>query len=379
MLSQVNSEQKESDLLLQVKHVIEIIDSAAGKESEASELGFLHAALVRDLSEQISAISKTVAANMHKYCRPSLATRCWMPAIMMVAGARWLTSYVIGHQEDIKLWISDGLLTMRNYILHYILAPLRSGYETIRYGKHTYSVMSDASLASDVHSLEEMVVGFAKRFGTVDPDSVRSRVAHGDLSDVMQVYANEMQQPFRNVLFGDLVQAMLIQVQKVKVDVGQTMAALDKLLRSNELNFLLLSTVPATFSIYAAIKWLSARVSWWTSGNNRHTVASIRVIVRDIDRLLNTECKENEEHKTHLSSVSQGNLICLTNYLRYHTRGLPNLASPGRLSIGSGWIHTLPYTRNMFIQDIRDIEAAEFSVAQKQQVVQRMYRTFKFL
>ncbi|KAJ2636777.1 Nuclear control of ATPase protein 2, partial [Coemansia sp. RSA 1287] len=124
----------------------------------------------------------------------------------------------------------------------YILAPLKHGYETIRYGKHTYSVMSDESLASDFRSLEDMVIGFAKRFSDVNPDDVRYRVEHGDLSDVMQVYSQEMQQPFRNAVFGDLVQAMLIQVQKVKVDVGQTMAALDKLLKSNELNFLLLST-----------------------------------------------------------------------------------------------------------------------------------------
>ncbi|KAJ2128186.1 Nuclear control of ATPase protein 2, partial [Coemansia sp. RSA 678] len=195
--------------------------------------------------------------------RPSLAIRCWIPAVVLVASARLLSSYITEHRDDFKDWIADGLFTLRNYISQYILAPLKHGYETIRYGKHTYSVMSDESLASDFRSLEDMVIGFAKRFSDVNPDDVRYRVEHGDLSDVMQVYSQEMQQPFRNAVFGDLVQAMLIQVQKVKVDVGQTMAALDKLLKSNELNFLLLSTVPATLSIYAAAKWLSIRISWW--------------------------------------------------------------------------------------------------------------------
>lgn len=36
---------------------------------------------------------------------------------------------------------------------------------------------------------------------------------------------------------GDLIQTLLIQVQKTKVDVDLAMAALDKLLKSNELNF----------------------------------------------------------------------------------------------------------------------------------------------
>lgn len=36
---------------------------------------------------------------------------------------------------------------------------------------------------------------------------------------------------------GDLLQTILIQVQKTKVDVDLAMSALDKLLKSNELNF----------------------------------------------------------------------------------------------------------------------------------------------
>lgn len=41
---------------------------------------------------------------------------------------------------------------------------------------------------------------------------------------------------------GDLIQTLLIQVQKTKVDVDLAMAALDKLLKSNELNFAFLGT-----------------------------------------------------------------------------------------------------------------------------------------
>lgn len=41
----------------------------------------------------------------------------------------------------------------------------------------------------------------------------------------------------KNAIQGDLIQTLLIQVQKTKVDVDLAMAALDKLLKSNELNF----------------------------------------------------------------------------------------------------------------------------------------------
>ncbi|KAJ2153204.1 Nuclear control of ATPase protein 2, partial [Coemansia sp. RSA 637] len=266
--SEHNMEASAEELLLQINNVINIATGSdamlldkettwSGKDASAQTL------LIQNIAEWIPDISSKVSRQMQNYSRPSLAIRCWIPAVVLVASARLLSSYITEHRDDFKDWIADGLFTLRNYISQYILAPLKHGYETIRYGKHTYSVMSDESLASDFRSLEDMVIGFAKRFSDVNPDDVRYRVEHGDLSDVMQVYSQEMQQPFRNAVFGDLVQAMLIQVQKVKVDVGQTMAALDKLLKSNELNFLLLSTVPATLSIYAAAKWLSIRISWW--------------------------------------------------------------------------------------------------------------------
>ncbi|KAJ2811805.1 Nuclear control of ATPase protein 2, partial [Coemansia furcata] len=148
----------------------------------------------------------------------------------------------------------------------------------------------------------------------------------------MRVYSREVQQPFRNAVFGDLIQAMLIQVQKVKVDVGQTMAALDKLLKSNELNFLLLSTVPATLTVYVAARWLFTRVAWWLGGNSRYTATSIQSTMRDIDRLLNIDENQRpvgENGCNQLLASTHGRLICLTHYLRYHATALPNSASAG--------------------------------------------------
>ncbi|KAJ2722954.1 Nuclear control of ATPase protein 2 [Coemansia sp. Benny D115] len=337
--------------------------------------------LAEKLVSQIGAMSSQIAKQVKTHRRPSLLVRCWIPALAVIFATRYLSSYIAGRRDDFKEWLADSAVTMRNYVSQYILAPLHSAYETIRYGKHTYSVVTEESLASDFKALEDMVVGFAKRFGIDDANSVRLRVESGDLSDVMAVYAREMQQPFRNAVFGDLVEAMLIQVQKVKVDVGQTMAALDKLLKSNELNFLLLSTVPATLSIYAATSWVSTKLSWWINGSNRYTISSIQVIMRNIDRLLNTSTKDKTlpSESSRASAATLGRLICQSHYLRHHAAMLPNSASPGGLRTGSGWFSTLPHTRKMFLQDISDIESASLTNLQKRHVVDRMYRTFRFL
>ncbi|KAJ1809052.1 Intraflagellar transport protein 88, partial [Coemansia sp. RSA 2599] len=186
------------------------------------------------LAEELAVKAQTVSARftqkLERFRRPSLIARGWLPALVFIFCARRLSSYIADNRESFKEWLLDGAATLQNYVAQYILAPLRSAYETIRYGKHSYRVVTEQSLLSDFKSLEDMVVGFARRFGNVDAADVRRRVECGDLSDVMQVYAREMQKPFKNAVFGDLVEAMLIQVQKVKVDVGQTMAALDKLL-----------------------------------------------------------------------------------------------------------------------------------------------------
>ncbi|KAJ2747686.1 Nuclear control of ATPase protein 2 [Coemansia sp. BCRC 34301] len=373
-------------LLQQVAGVVSALDRSGVASVAAEQLSLGDVGAMALSAEQLASLVRGISARFNEsvlmYCRPSLLARCWMPALVCIVGVRSLALYVAGHRKDLEGWAVDAAVTATNYVSQYIMAPLRSAYETIRYGRHTYSVMTEDSLRSDLRSLEDMVVGFTGRYGDLDTTQVRQRVESGDLSDVMRVYAREVQQPFRNAVFGDLVQAMLIQVQKVKVDVGQTMAALDKLLKSNELNFLLLSTVPATLTVVVAARWLATRVAWWLGGGSRYTTASIQSTMRDIDRLLNIDKGESagSDSSQLLAATTQGRLICLTHYLRHHAAGLPDSASAGWLGTTSGGrLRTLPHARTLFFQDIRDLESAQLTGMQKRHVVERMYRSFRFL
>jgi nuclear-control-of-ATPase protein 2 len=47
------------------------------------------------------------------------------------------------------------------------------------------------------------------------------------------MYEKAIQSPIKNAIFGDLIQLILIQVQKSIVDIESAMLALDKLLKSN--------------------------------------------------------------------------------------------------------------------------------------------------
>ncbi|KAI7979829.1 hypothetical protein LOK49_Contig238G00005 [Camellia lanceoleosa] len=46
---------------------------------------------------------------------------------------------------------------------------------------------------------------------------------------------------------GELVRALLIQIQKLKLDIDTAMLELDQILKANEINFAILAALPAFF------------------------------------------------------------------------------------------------------------------------------------
>ena len=54
-----------------------------------------------------------------------------------------------------------------------------------------------------------------------------------------------MQRPLANLVGGELVRTLLIQVQKLKVDTASAMLEMDQILKANELSISLVAAVPA--------------------------------------------------------------------------------------------------------------------------------------
>ena len=81
--------------------------------------------------------------------------------------------------------------------------------------------------------------------------ALAQQARQGDLALILNHYEQDLKSPIRGLLMGDLVRLVLIQVQRSKVDLETAMLALDKLLKSNELNFELLAVLPVV-----ALLWL---------------------------------------------------------------------------------------------------------------------------
>ncbi|XP_060170108.1 protein DGS1, mitochondrial-like isoform X2 [Lycium barbarum] len=66
-------------------------------------------------------------------------------------------------------------------------------------------------------------------------------------TNISERYERELMHPIQNLVSGELARALLIQVQKLKLNIEKAMLELDKILRANGINFAILAALPAFF------------------------------------------------------------------------------------------------------------------------------------
>jgi nuclear-control-of-ATPase protein 2 len=209
-----------------------------------------------------------------------------------------------------------------------------------------------------------MVTDYAKDTLMITPerlDEIHERLKKGDLSIVMTHYEQDMKTPLLNLLSGNLLRVLLIQVQKTKVDLEVAMNSVDKLLKANELNFALLAAVPTCVLLGLGIREF---YSLWKQRGllyRGHIDQQIRYGLREVECLLNHNLTM-EPRDVYLSHRDHGYLLIQLHYLR-------ELVLQHRLLLDI----------DRFMEDLRDIEANDQNVLQRLNTVQRMYRTYVFL
>ncbi len=190
----------------------------------------------------------TASSNLAKeYGRPSRLIRYWLPATVLLLSSSTLLRIFINRKAEIVTWVRELGATIIDFWENWVLEPVKKVIGTIRHDKESeVAIMSKGSLEGDRASLERMVVDFA----IDNPDSnggrpltemqiaeVRAKVKEGDLTPVLRAYEKDLRKPFMGTVRGDLVRALLIQVQKTKVDVEVAVGGIDALLKSQELVF----------------------------------------------------------------------------------------------------------------------------------------------
>ncbi|ORY61909.1 ATP synthase regulation protein NCA2-domain-containing protein [Leucosporidium creatinivorum] len=191
--------------------------------------------------------------------RPPFLTRAWpyllsVPVVTLILGRT-----VYNSRETLWRWSLEAGETIRSFLVDWVVEPVRGILETVRGGEGTgMTLMGKESLKSDLQSLERMVLDFGRdeyKLSEAQLAELGTRVREGDLTAVLKAWEQDIKSPIRSAVAGSLIRTLLIQVQKVKVDVALAMDGIEKMLHSQQLTFGFVGVAPSILVLYGFGSW----------------------------------------------------------------------------------------------------------------------------
>lgn len=222
-----------------------ITQNRISEEQVSSKPGWLAGRLQQVLFHHMPRYEATSARIVRVHGRPPRIVRYWIPAAILLLSSSTMLRIFFNRQADVIAWVQDLGSTTRDFWYNWVVEPVKKIVKTIRHDEASeVAIMSKGSLEGDKASLERMVVDFVKdhpSHGTIqaetDISEVRAKIKEGDLTPVLRAYEKDLRRPFFGTVRGDLIRALLIQIQKTKVDVEVAVGGIDALLKSQELVF----------------------------------------------------------------------------------------------------------------------------------------------
>ncbi|GAA5927719.1 hypothetical protein JCM1841_006019 [Sporobolomyces salmonicolor] len=210
--------------------------------------------LMRTLPSHTSCLSRST----EPLRPPSALTRSW-PYLLSVPLIGFLAGRTIyANRQSLTKYALDAAETGKRFVVDWVVEPVRKILETVR-GGEGMAIMGRESLRSDLESLERMVVDFGRDEYHLSPDQLSElaeKVRLGDLTPVLKAWEKDIKSPIRSAVTGSLVRTLLIQVQKVKVDVALAMDGIEKMLKSQQLTFGFVGVAPSMLVCVAVGKWV---------------------------------------------------------------------------------------------------------------------------
>lgn len=288
------------------------------EQHSASSIEETRAQLLQIAAILNSELGNQNARNQLKQCgKPSRLFRYWPAGVVALYG---LYKFV-GNLPALIEWIQTTVFdTLQSFWENWIVSPLRNVYETVRHDDQAkIALMSKQSLASDMSSLERMVIEFSHDYdrSNISDDIIRERVQSGDMSAVLIPYEKQIQTPISSLLRGQLVRSLLIQIQKTKVDVEVAMDGIDKLLQSQQLVFGLVAAIPAIAVTWFATKSLVNRSQQGNLRKKAHdrgeTKDRLLLSLGEIEQIL---FKYVSSDPNSLTNLGLGLVLCETHFVK---------------------------------------------------------------
>ncbi|KAM0721213.1 hypothetical protein Q7P37_003500 [Cladosporium fusiforme] len=259
--------------------------------------------------------------------RPSRLVRYWLPLTVGILSSSTILRILVNRKAEIVQWIQDLGTTTIDFWRNWVVEPTRKIIKTIRHDEGSeVSIMSKRSLEGDRDSLERMVVDFAidnpananadgssARLTDTEIADLRLRIREGDLTPVLKAYEKDLASPLMGTVRGNLIRALLIQIQKTKVDVEVAIGGIDNLLKSQELVFGFIGLTPGILITYFLGSYLRSSLTEKRGAKAARKQGKMLRQLRNIDRILtNSQPTEFGE----LYYKDQGLLLCEAHVLR---------------------------------------------------------------
>ena len=217
----------------------------------------------KDSSNQVlQAIDNTIKFDQKSYtetAEPSFAVRYWVVIAFIIFYGPSQSRKIYTNRDEIIHWIKyNGIEPVVGFFKNWVVRPLYDMLDILR-SDSDITITTKDSLKSDVGSLENMVYEFAKdNHIETTPVQVSQDVKNGDLKIIMSRYEDEIKSPIKYLISGSLLRLILIQIQKVKVDGAVAINGIDKLLKSQQLVFGIVSISPSIYILYQLYQYLTA-------------------------------------------------------------------------------------------------------------------------
>ena len=207
--------------------------------------------------------------------------RQWWRVLLTVGTVTAVGVAAARNWDGMRARLSSAAESIRAFYGEHLREPLtamsqevlRSDPVELREGDATEAALQDATVS--MRNMLQQWLADKAASGALPPQADGTPFSTEQLQDMAQSmdlqlmsrqYEAEIQHPLRNAAGGDLVQLMLMQVQFIKVEALQQVAAMEGILRQNHFNTQVLATIPAVIVGYVALQATAAalrRVGQW--------------------------------------------------------------------------------------------------------------------
>ncbi|KAJ5532112.1 hypothetical protein N7494_008664 [Penicillium frequentans] len=321
--------------------------------------------LIHVLREQLPTHTTSITTSIGNHGRPSRIVRYWLPLSVALLSSSISLKVLIRRQDEIIEWIRNIGSTIIDFGSNWVVQPVHKLIGTIRHDeKSEIAIMSKNSLMADRASLERMVIDFVRdrpdtsqgKPAMEDTAAIANAVREGDLTPVLKAYERDLRSPFTGTVRGDLVRALLIQIQKTKVDVEVAISGINSLLKSQELVFGFIGLTPGILVSYTSLQWVAGLFSnrrGLRQGKKRYQV---KRGLRNVTRILTSASLTTNEV---ISYKDSGRLICEAEALLQHVK----------IVLGG-----LEYRE--FREDVEDLLDIQGGVTKQLRVIERIRWTY---